>query len=194
MKDLLILLADGFEDIEALTVADYLRRAELDVDLVSISDNNVVKSAHGVKVLADKTFIEINFEDYKGLYIPGGLPGATNLAKDEKIVEAAEMYLQEDKYVAAICAGPIVLDKAELLKNKKFTCFPGYEKNLSVQDRLDEPVVFDENMITAMGPSFAQVLAFELIKLFKGEGVAEEVKKSTLFVNLVDFIKEGKIK
>lgn len=194
MKDLLILLADGFEDIEALTVADYLRRAELDVDLVSISDNNVVKSAHGVKVLADKTFIEINFEDYKGLYIPGGLPGATNLAKDEKIVEAAEMYLQEDKYVAAICAGPIVLDKAELLKNKKFTCFPGYEKNLSVQDRLDEPVVFDENMITAMGPSFAQVLAFELIKLFKGEGVAEEVKKSTLFINLVDFIKEGKIK
>lgn len=194
MKDLLILLADGFEDIEALTVADYLRRAELDVDLVSISDNNVVKSAHGVKVLADKTFIEINFEDYKGLYIPGGLPGATNLAKDEKIVEAAEMYLQEDKYVAAICAGPIVLDKAELLKNKKFTCFPGFEQNLSVQDRLDEPVVFDENMITAMGPSFAQVLAFELIKLFKGEGVAEEVKKSTLFVNLVDFIKEGKIK
>lgn len=194
MKDLLILLADGFEDIEALTVADYLRRADLDVDLVSISDNNVVKSAHGVKVLADKTFIEINFEDYKGLYIPGGLPGATNLAKDEKIVEAAEMYLQEDKYVAAICAGPIVLDKAELLKNKKFTCYPGYEKNLSVQDRLDEPVVFDENMITAMGPSFAQVLAFELIKLFKGEDVAEEVKKSTLFVNLVDFIKEGKIK
>ena len=194
MKDLLILLADGFEDIEALTVADYLRRAELDVDLVSITDNNVVKSAHGVKVLADKTFIEINFEDYKGLYIPGGLPGATNLAKDEKIVEAAEMYLQEDKYVAAICAGPIVLDKAELLKNKKFTCFPGFEQNLSVQDRLDEPVVFDENMITSMGPSFAQVLAFELIKLFKGEGVAEEVKKSTLFVNLVDFIKEGKIK
>lgn len=194
MKDLLILLADGFEDIEALTVADYLRRADLDVDLVSISDNNVVKSAHGVKVLADKTFIEINFEDYKGLYIPGGLPGATNLAKDEKIVEAAEMYLQEDKYVAAICAGPIVLDKAELLKNKKFTCFPGFEQNLSVQDRLDEPVVFDENMITAMGPSFAQVLAFELIKLFKGEDVAEEVKKSTLFVNLVDFIKEGKIK
>lgn len=194
MRDLLILLADGFEDIEALTVADYLRRADLDVDLVSISDNNVVKSAHGVKVLADKTFIEINFEDYKGLYIPGGLPGATNLAKDEKIVEAAEMYLKEDKYVAAICAGPIVLDKAELLKNKKFTCFPGFEQNLSVQDRLDEPVVFDENMITAMGPSFAQVLAFELIKLFKGEGVAEEVKKSTLFVNLVDFIKEGKIK
>lgn len=194
MRDLLILLADGFEDIEALTVADYLRRADLDVDLVSISDNNVVKSAHGVKVLADKTFIEINFEDYKGLYIPGGLPGATNLAKDEKIVEAAEMYLQEDKYVAAICAGPIVLDRAELLKNKKFTCFPGFEQNLSVQDRLDEPVVFDENMITAMGPSFAQVLAFELIKLFKGEGVAEEVKKSTLFVNLVDFIKEGKIK
>lgn len=194
MKDLLILLADGFEDIEALTVADYLRRVDLDVDLVSISDNNVVKSAHGVKVLADKTFIEINFEDYKGLYIPGGLPGATNLAKDEKIVEAAEMYLKEDKYVAAICAGPIVLDKAELLKNKKFTCFPGFEQNLSVQDRLDEPVVFDENMITAMGPSFAQVLAFELIKLFKGEGVAEEVKKSTLFVNLVDFIKEGKIK
>jgi 4-methyl-5(b-hydroxyethyl)-thiazole monophosphate biosynthesis len=194
MKDLLIFLAKGFEDIEALTVADYLRRAGLEVDLVSITDHNIVTSAHGVKVVADKTILEINFEDYKGIYIPGGLPGATNLAADERIVEAVGMYLQEDKYVAAICAGPIVLDKAELLKDGNFTCFPGYEENLSVKGRVDEAVVYDGNMITSLGPSFAQVLAFELIKIFKGEEAADEVKKSTLFVDLVDYIKKGKVK
>ncbi len=194
MKDLLIFLADGFEDIEALTVCDYLRRADLDVDLVSITDKKEVESAHGVKVLADLTFSEIMFDDYKAIYVPGGLPGAINLAEDKRVRESVEMYAQEDKLVAAICAGPIVFDKVKLLKEGKYTCFPGFEKNLETAGRVDEPVVIDGNVITSMGPSFAQVLAFELIELLKGEESAQAIKEATLFTNLVEFIKEGKVK
>lgn len=86
MKDLLVFLAEGFEEIEALTIVDVLRRADLKVDTVSIKDRLEVKGAHGVTVLADKTFDEINIEDYKAMYIPGGQPGATNLMNDKKFL------------------------------------------------------------------------------------------------------------
>lgn len=194
MKDLLIFLADGFEDIEALTVCDYLRRADLEVDLVSISGKEKVKSAHNVTILADKTFDEIKIEDYRALYIPGGLPGATNLASNNKVLELVKMYKEENKTIAAICAGPIVLDKAGLLEEDSFTCYPGYEKNLKIQSRKNEPLVYNNNIITSMGPSFAQVLAFELIKVLKDENTSNDIKKDTLFTNLVDFIKEDKVK
>ncbi|WP_138160448.1 DJ-1 family glyoxalase III [Peptoniphilus catoniae] len=194
MKDLLIFLADGFEDIEALTISDYLRRADLTVDLVSINEGRMVESAHGVKIEADLSFSEIIFEDYRAIYIPGGLPGATNLADDNRVIESVEMYSQEDKLVAAICAGPVVLDRAKLLKDNEFTCFPGYEGNLSVKGRKDLPIYEADNIVTAMGPSFAQVLAFRLIEILKDEESAQKVKEGTLFTNLVDFIKKGQIK
>jgi len=194
MKDLLIFLADGFEEIEALTVCDYLRRAELEVELISITDSKKVRGAHGITVLADKTFDEMNIEDYRAVYIPGGLPGATNLAAENRVLELVKVFDNEEKLVVAICAGPIVLDKAEILREGKFTCFPGYEVNLKQKGRVDEPVVIDKNIVTSMGPSFAQVLAFELISILKDEDTSNKVKSSVLFTNLVDFIKEGKVK
>lgn len=189
MKDLLILLADGFEEIEALTVCDYLRRADMEVDLVAIKDRVEVVGSHNIKIVADKLFSEINVGDYKGIYIPGGLPGATNLAKDSRIVELCEVYAQNDKKVIAICAGPIVLDRANLLKDINYTCYPGFEGNLSTQDRLDELVVEDGNIITAMGPSMAQVLAFKLIEILKDTQTAKRVKEETLFNVLKEKIK-----
>lgn len=193
MKDLLILLADGFEEIEALTVLDYLRRADLSVDLVSIYQRKNVVSAHNVEINADYNLDEINVDEYRSLYIPGGLPGATNLANNPKVVELSKMYCEEEKIVAAICAGPIVLDRAELLKSNEFTCYPGFEKNLSTQERLDEAVVVNENIVTSMGPSFAQILAFKLIELLKDKETVEEIKRDTLFTNLEKFIKDGKL-
>ncbi|RVU55729.1 DJ-1 family glyoxalase III [Anaerosphaera multitolerans] len=194
MKDLLIFLADGFEEIEALTVCDYLRRAELEVELVSISGDRNVKGAHNITVIADKVIDEINFDEYRAVYIPGGLPGATNLAAENRVVELVKVYESEEKPVAAICAGPIVFDTAGLLKEGKFTCYPGYEVNLKTKGRVDEPVVIDENVITSMGPSFAQVLAFEMIGILKDEKASQQVKDGVLFGNLVNFIKENKIK
>lgn len=195
MKDLLIFLADGFEEIEALTVCDYLRRADFEVDLVSImTDRRRVKGAHNIEVVADKHIDEINLKEYRGIYIPGGLPGATNLADDSRVKEIVKIYENSDRLVSSICAGPIVFDKTGILKAGKYTCYPGFEKNLETKDPLDEAVVRDKNVITAMGPSFAQVLAFELIEYLNDEKAAEIVKKDVLFDKLVDFIKEGKVK
>lgn len=194
MKDLLIFLADGFEEIEAFTIADYLRRADIEVDLVSIYQRKNIKSAHNIEIIADYTLDEIKVDEYRALYIPGGLPGATNLASSNKILELVKMYEEEDKLVAAICAGPIVLDKAELLQEGKFTCYPGFEKNLTIQERVDEAVVIDGNIVTSMGPSFAQILAFKLIELLKDKKSAEKVKLETLFTKLEEFIKDGKLK
>lgn len=196
MKDLLIFLADGFEEIEALTVCDYLRRAGIEVELVSImTDRHRVKGAHGVEVIADKHISEIKFEDYRGVYIPGGLPGATNLAADNRVVEMVKIYENsDDKYVAAICAGPVVFDRAGILKDGQFTCYPGYEMNLSNKNSVNKPVVQLDNVFTAMGPSFAQVIAFEIIKYLKGEEKAEEIKKDVLFDRLVNFIKKDEVK
>lgn len=184
MKDLIVLLEDGFEEIEALTVSDYLRRADIKVDLVSVKDVREVESAHGVKIVADYLLDDVKIEEYKGIYIPGGQPGSTNLSNNSKIRELVGMYSTEDKYVIAICAGPMVLDAAKILKNRKFTCYPGVENRLSVQNRIDKPVVRDENIITAMGPSIAQILAFELITLFKDEETSENVKREVLFNEL----------
>lgn len=196
MKDLLIFLADGFEEIEALTVYDYLTRAGLEVEMASImTDRHKVKGSHGIEVVAEKHINEIKFDDYRGVYIPGGLPGATNLASDVRVIEVSNVYKDnEENYVAAICAGPIVFDKAGILKEGEYTCYPGFEANLKTKNRIEEPVVQRDNQFTAMGPSFAQVLAFEIIKYLKGEELAEKIKKEVLFDRLVKFIKEGKVK
>lgn len=184
MRDLIILLEDGFEEIEALTINDYLRRAKIEVDLVSVKNVKEVESSHGVKVVADYTLDEVKIDDYKGIYIPGGQPGSTNLSNNSRVRELVSMYDSSDKYVVAICAGPMVLDAAGVLKSKKFTCYPGVENRLTNQDRIDEIVVEDENIITAMGPSIAQILAFKLISLFKDDETSEKIKKDVLFYEL----------
>lgn len=184
MRDLIILLEDGFEEIEALTINDYLRRAKIEVDLVSVKNVKEVESSHGVKVVADYTLDEVKIDDYKGIYIPGGQPGSTNLSNNRRVKELVSMYDSSDKYVVAICAGPMVLDAAGVLKDKKFTCYPGVENRLANKYRIDEIVVEDENIITAMGPSTAQILAFKLISLFKDDETSEKIKKDVLFYEL----------
>lgn len=189
MKDLLVFFADGFEEVEALTVVDYLRRADIGVTTVSIYDRKEVEGAHGVKVITDKAFNEVDFKEFKGIYIPGGLPGAEYIRDKEEVVELIKEFNKENKLVSAICAGPTVLDKAGVLTENEFTCYPGYEGNLSTKGRQDKDVVAKDNVITAMGPALAMNMAFELIEYFKGKEVLENIKKDVLFPQLVESIK-----
>ncbi|MBS6610504.1 MULTISPECIES: DJ-1 family glyoxalase III [Peptoniphilus] len=188
MKDLLVFLADGFEEIEALTVVDICRRAGLKVDTVSITDRYEVRGTHDVKVISDKNFDEINIEDYKAMYIPGGQPGATNLKKDKKVVECANLFNDEEKKIIAICAGPQVLDAANLLKENKFTCYPGVEESLKVKNPLDEAVVEDENIVTAMGPALAMLLGIKVVEILDSKEKAKEVAEGLLLPELKKFI------
>ncbi|MDO5713952.1 MAG: DJ-1/PfpI family protein [Tissierellia bacterium] len=185
MKDLIVFLANGFEEVEALTAVDFCRRAGMELDTVSIYSSKEVKGAHGVVVLADKKLSEINVDDYKGIFIPGGLPGAENLRDKSEVIMALRRFAEEDKLTAAICAGPGALDRAGLLKENAFTCYPGYEGNINTSGVQDEIVVKEGNVLTGMGPALAMDMAFALITHFKGEEKANEIKEDVLYPRLV---------
>ena len=184
MKDLIVFLANGFEEVEALTMVDFCRRAGIEVDTVSIYTSLEVKGAHGVVVLADKKLSEINMDDYKGIFIPGGLPGAENLRDKKEVVMGLRRFAEEGKLTAAICAGPGALDRAGILKEDRFTCYPGYEGNIETQGPLDEIVVKEGNVITGMGPALAMETAFAIIEHFKGEETLRQIKEEVLYHRL----------
>src|SRR5699024_2395234 len=130
MEKVLVFLADGFEEIEALTPVDYLRRAGIKVDTVSITEDREVMGSHNIPVLADKRRSSINPDEYMICYIPWGIPGATILRDYDKVIEVLKKVYQNGGYATAICAGPIVLERAGILEGKKATSYPGFDKDL----------------------------------------------------------------
>lgn len=178
----IVFLANGFEEVEALTAVDYLRRMDIAVDTVSITQNKEVKGAHGISVLADKTVDEIhNIDQYDGVIIPGGMPGATNLRDNPKVIDIVKKVNANRKLAAAICAGPIVLERAGIIEGKKVTSYPGFEEQLAGGIYLEQSVVRDGNIITARGPALAVDFAIEIIDYFLGEGKANELKAGILY-------------
>ena len=127
MKKVALFLANGFEEIEALATVDILRRAQLTVETISISDKKSVTGAHNLSVIADKTFQEANFSDVGLLVLPGGMPGAKNLNEHEELKQLISQFNEEGKLIAAICAAPMVLGGLGLLKDRRATCYPGFE-------------------------------------------------------------------
>ena len=143
MKKVCVLLATGFEEIEALSVSDIMRRADVPCDLISITGEKMVESSHGLVVQADKIFDE-NME-YDLVVIPGGIPGATNLRDDEKVIKFVKKQNKEGKLIGAICAGPIVLGRAGITEGINITSYPGYEDELPNCEYLEDAVVVDKN-------------------------------------------------
>ncbi len=161
--DVYILLADGFEEAEALVPTDYFRRAELPTKLVSTMDQIQVTGSHGITVTADVSLDEVDPKIAAAVILPGGLPGATNLRDNPKVIELIQAVNQNQQIVAAICAAPIVLQKAGLLAGKTGTCYPGFEDELDLAKWVPG-VHRDENIITGEGPAFAPYFAFEIIR------------------------------
>lgn len=185
MKKVLLLLAEGFEEVEALTIVDYLRRMDIVVDTVSIGGKNV-QGAHGINIEADKKIEAIDdIKNYDGLVIPGGIPGATNLRDDDRVIKLVKEFNQEQKIIAAICAGPIVLERAGILKGKKVTSYPGFEDELKESVYKEELVVQDGNIITARGPAVAIYFAIKLVENLVGEEKASELRRDIL-LNMVE--------
>lgn len=163
---ILILLKDGFEEIETLTPLDVLRRLNYEVKLVSMTNSINVKSSHGVSVQADLIYSD-ELLNSSGVIIPGGMPGATNLREDERVISLVQKFYEENKLVAAICAGPIVLGKAQILKNHKATSYPGFEKELGCLDYVEDKVVVSNNVITSRGPATVFEFAFAIASYLK---------------------------
>ncbi|WP_195939561.1 DJ-1 family glyoxalase III [Romboutsia sp. 1001713B170131_170501_G6] len=178
MKKVLVMLADGFEEIEAISVVDVLRRANVVCDMCSIK-KEYVKGTHNIVLKSDCSIDDINVSEYDAIVLPGGLPGATNL-KDERVKNFVKELNESGKIVAAICAAPETLEEFEVLKNRKCTSYPGFIKDKSSVSYVEEIVVRDENIITSRGPATAIEFSLELLKALGYEEKAKEIREEML--------------
>ena len=151
MSKVAIFMAEGCEEIEGLTVVDVLRRAKMDITMVSITDSKTVTGSHGVTFETDECISGVDFTEYDGVVLPGGLPGTTNLGACDKVVALIKEFAGQGKLVAAICAAPSVLGKHGLLQGKKATSYPGYDEEMPGCTYLTDSVVRDGNIITGRG-------------------------------------------
>ena len=201
MAKIAVFLAPGFEEIEALTAVDYLRRAGEEVVTVSVPGvdsseiTSVVPGAHGISVVTDQVLKDFADESEESLpdavYFPGGLPGATNLAACEYLIDLIQFMEESGKIVAAMCASPaILLSKSGVLAGRKWTCYPKMNENLSEYCGSAEkaaeltkgssvvenvPFVFDRNVLTGRGPGTAEQFAMEFVRILAGEATAKKV-------------------
>ena len=167
--------ADGFEEIEAFTAVDTLRRAGLNVEIVSVTPDEIVMGAHDVSLLCDINFDNCDFFDADLLLLPGGMPGAATLDKHEGLRKLLLDFAAKGKPIAAICAAPMVLGKFGLLKGRKATCYPSFEQYLEGAECVSEPVVRDGNIITGMGPGAAMEFALAIVDLLVGKEKVDEL-------------------
>ena len=177
MSGVAVLVADGFETIECLTVVDVLRRGGVRATLVSIMSTHETVSSQQIPVTCDTTFDEVDFDEYDYVVLPGGLPGATNLRADERVCDVVTDFAV-NKHVAAICAAPFILGELGLLIGRKATCFPGFEKAFPAGTHTGDKVTVDGNIITASGMGQALPFALAILKDIAGEAAVDKVKAS----------------
>ena len=181
MKQVCVFLADGFEEVEALTAVDLLRRARIYVDTVSITDDYKVHGAHGINVQTEDLFDEVDFNEFDMIVLPGGMPGTTNLMQHSGVRKVVTAFAQAGKPVAAICAAPMILEDLGLLQGKKATCYPACEENLKSAVLTGAPVTVDGNLITSRGVGTAISFALELISVLMGEEMAKKIASDIVY-------------
>lgn len=173
-------LAEGFEEIEALTVVNVLRRAGILVKTVSVTGEKMVKGAHDIAVESDLLFEEADYQSCEMIILPGGMPGTTNLANHDGLAQNLKAFAAEGKWLAAICAAPSVLGKLSLLKGKQATSYPGFENQMIGAQYLEEKVVQDGKLITSRGPGTAMEFALKLVEALKNTQVSNSVRAAML--------------
>jgi len=176
-----LLLADGFEEIEALTVVDILRRAKINVQTVSVNGCISVAGAHGITVQADITLDMVQKSELEMLILPGGMPGTDNLEKSKEVIDLISYASDNGKYIAAICAAPKILGSMNLLNGKSAVCFPGYESELIGANISEENVVIDGNIITSKAAGTASDFAFTLVEILCDGQTAHDISKKMFY-------------
>lgn len=175
-------LADGFEEIEALAAVDILRRADIDVTTVSVTDDIVVTGSHKIPVIADKKLSDISEvkADITGAIYPGGMPGSETLSTGSNTlpVDVAHYCVENNLLVGAICAAPIVLGRVNLLNNKNVTCYPSFETELKGANYTGKRVEVDNNIVTGRGPGCSVDFALTLVSILKGQQLSDDIRKS----------------
>lgn len=181
MSRVCVFLAEGFEEIEGLTVVDILRRAGVDTRMISIDDSLMVTGSHGIPIQADGRIKDSDFSDAELLVLPGGMPGTKNLGACKELMELLVKFYKEEKKVAAICAAPSVLGDLGLLDGKKACCYPGFEERLVGAQVVYDKVAVDGNVTTSRGMGTAIPFALSLVAQLVSEEKAAELKKSVIY-------------
>lgn len=176
MSKVYAFLANGFEEVECLAVVDILRRANIDVDMVSITNNKYVTGSHNITVQADILFDDADFSDADMLFLPGGMPGTKYLAAHDALKALIKDCSQQNKHLAAICAAPIVYGELNLLSGRHATCYPGFEEKCTGAIMEKGGVVTDGHITTARGLGFAIDLGLELIRILENEELSNQIK------------------
>lgn len=175
-------LAKGFEEIEALTITDVLRRGGVAAETVSITGNKPVRGTHGVNIEADILFEEANYEGCRMIVLPGGMPGAANLGEHEGLcTKIKEFAADSEKYLAAICAAPMVFAACGVLEGEKATIYPGMESKLAGSEATGENVTVSGRTVTGLGPATAMEFALKLLDVLEGREKRDEVASGLLF-------------
>lgn len=177
MSKVLVLLAEGCEEIEAVTAIDVLRRADFTVTVAGLRAG-VISASRGVKLAPDTTLDEASAADFDAIVVPGGYGGVQNLMADDRALEAIRAATRAGRWVCAICAGPLVLEKAGVLAGRRATCYPGVE--LQTTTRVNERVVVDGKLITSQGPGTSMAFALEIVKQLGGAALAQKVASGLL--------------
>jgi 4-methyl-5(b-hydroxyethyl)-thiazole monophosphate biosynthesis len=187
MKKVLVFLADGFEEVEAITPIDYLRRAEIDVVTAAVGDERIVNGVHNIPVQADvllnDVYLEnnLNTEDWDAVLCPGGMPGASNIVLSPLACNFLKSMNDAGKLVSAICASPaVIFGPLGILNDKNFTCFPGMETKVPEGKFLEDRVVIDGNIVTSCSAGTAVHWAFALIEILAGKNKADTLIEKIL--------------
>lgn len=180
-KRICVFLADGFEEIEGLTVVDLLRRAGADVETVSVTGEKLIHGAHGIDVMADFLFEEMEFEGTDMLVLPGGMPGTIHLGEHSGLCRLLQQYHDSEKYIAAICAAPTVFGKLGFLRGRKAVCYPGMEDGLCGAKALKTPVAVDGHIITSRGLGTAIAFSLVLIEVLYDREKADKIQESIVY-------------
>lgn len=178
-----VFFAEGFEEVEALTVVDLCRRAGLETDMVSVSGVNQVNGSHGIGIRTDLLISEVDFESLDMIVLPGGDRGTHNLEANLVLMKQVDSFVRQGKMVAAICAAPSILGHKGYLKGRKACCYPSYETHLIGAEVTQNKVEKDKNIITGRGVGVAFDFALEIVEHFCGKVKRVEMEQKTIFRN-----------
>ena len=173
-------LAEGFEEIEAISIIDVLRRAGYDVIIVSVTNDMKVTGSHQIQVVADQLFDDVNYDLVDMIVLPGGMPGAKNLNNNTGLKKQIERFNEKGKFLGAICAAPLVFGELGILKGKKATCYPGFENYLHGAEITGTSTEVAGNIITGKGPGAAIQFAIKIVEMLSGSKPASQLAKELI--------------
>ena len=176
-----VFFANGYEEIESLTVVDLTRRAGIETWMVSVTDEKAVTGSHGITVSMDKTLRETDFHEVDMIVLPGGMPGTLNLEACEPLMEKVKEFDKNGKYISAICAAPTIFGHLGILNGKKACCYPGMEDGLVGAEVTYGSVTVAEHILTSRGMGTAIDFGLQIIAVFQGKEAAEEMAKKIVY-------------